>query len=228
MSRYDFSETLVRMFYVLDRNLTTSFSDIPQYSRYYPYIASGEHAGLIGGVGDGLFAGERVMTRQEAVTLAARALANQKGYEFPAAPAEYLAAFSDAGEISEWAHAPVSLTAREGIIGTGGSFAPRRDITRAEAATILYRLFLLLYETPPVAVEMTPLSSGGGAGSRADDAAREGRRQTGPEEEAQENGLREEGAPSSILTIALGISIGVLVAGAGTATVIIIIRKKDT
>ena len=41
LTRYDFSEALVRMFYAQQDGLTTTFTDVPQDSLYYPYIASG-------------------------------------------------------------------------------------------------------------------------------------------------------------------------------------------
>ena len=42
----------------------------------------------------------------------------------------------------------------DGLHDRGGMLDPQRGVTRAEAAVILYRLFLLLNEVPPVAFEL--------------------------------------------------------------------------
>ena len=166
LTRYDFSATLVRMFFALDRSLETSFIDVMPDSAYYSYIASGEREGLIEGVGENLFAGDRIMTRQEAVTVAARALANRRNYTFPADIDEYIAPFSDADDIAEYAKSTVALAVREGIVTRSASFEPLGEITRAETALIMYRLFLLLYEAPPVEIKMSPLEeAAAGSGS---------------------------------------------------------------
>ena len=167
LTRYDFSATLVRMFFALDRSLSTSFIDVPPESDNYSYIASGEHEGLIAGIGENLFAGERIMTRQEAVTLAARTLTGRRDYTYPANIDEYIAQFSDGDEIADWARSAVALAVREGIVDRSSSFAPLSDITRAETAMIMYQLFLLLYEAPPVEIRMSlPDQASGGGGNR--------------------------------------------------------------
>ena len=157
LTRYEFASTLVRLFFALDRDLTTSFEDVPLSSGYYSYIASGEHEGIIEGIGQNLFAGERIMTREEAVVVAVRTLTNKRDYSVPANPYAHLSLLSDSNEISGWARDLIALAVREGIAsGSGGAFFPGRDITRVEAAVILYRLFMLLYETPPVVIIMQP------------------------------------------------------------------------
>ena len=158
LTRYDFSATLVRMFFALDRSLDTSFADVQPDSEYYSYIASGEHEGLIEGIGENRFAGERIMTRQEAVTVSVRALTNKRDYAYPTNTDEYIALFSDADEIAEWAKNMVALAVREGIVDRNPSFEPLAEITRSETALIMYKLFLLLYEAPPVEIKMSPLS----------------------------------------------------------------------
>jgi hypothetical protein len=209
LSRYEFSSALVRMFYALDRNLQTSFVDVPEASIFYPYIASGEHEAIIEGIGDNLFAGERLMKRQEAVTVAARTLKNQKGYDYPADPMLYLSTYADVGSMRAWAYDPVSLAARERLIGLGDNFRPLSDITRAEAATILYRLFMLLYETPPVAIDMTPIAEV--AASEPEETVPASRDRSDEDEEEEPD---EEGSPIPVLPLALGVT-GVLVLGGG-------------
>jgi hypothetical protein len=161
LTRYEFSSAIVRMFFAVDHNLSTSFVDVPVNSPFYSFIASGEHEGLVSGIGNNLFAGERNMTRQEAVSVAARTLINRRGFSEPANAESILSLFGDNQDVSDWARGTVALAAREGLVGMSGNFAPLRDISRTEAAIIMYRLFMLLHETPPVVIEMTPLGSFG-------------------------------------------------------------------
>ena len=156
LSRYDFTQALVGMFFSLDRTLTTSFPDVPADSPYYPYVASAEEKSIVEGFGDGTFGGEINMTVEQMLALAARTLMDQKGYTTPEDAAEYLASFEDAELISSWANDQVALAVREGLMDRGGMLAPQADITRAQAALILYRLFLLLYEVPPAPLNLPP------------------------------------------------------------------------
>ena len=93
------------------------------------------------------------------LALAARTLVDQKGYTLPEDIGAYTGAFEDWNNISQWAESLVALAVREGLIDRGGMLNPGEDITREQAAVILYRLFLLLYEVSPSALEI-PLSGG--------------------------------------------------------------------
>ncbi|MDR3767659.1 MAG: S-layer homology domain-containing protein, partial [Butyricicoccus sp.] len=149
LNRYMFSEALVRMFFALDRNLTTSFTDVPQDSPYYPYVASGEQGAIIEGFEDNTFRGDNDVLREEVIALCSRTLADKKGYSYPTDTAAYLT-FDDADAISDWARDTTALAVRETLVNGTGTLAPQQSISRGEAALLLYRLFMLLYE-PPVA-----------------------------------------------------------------------------
>lgn len=150
LTRYDFMQALVGMFFALDRNLTVSFPDVPKESPYYPYVASAEAEGIAKGFSDGTFSGEFNITREQVAALAGRTLVDQKDYVYPPDNAPYLT-FEDAASISDWAKQDVALAVQTELIDKTGVFEPRRDITRAEAADLLYRLFMMLYETAPIA-----------------------------------------------------------------------------
>ena len=90
------------------------------------------------------------------MTVAARALANRRNYTYPTDIDEYIAPFSDGGDIAEWARGTVALAVREGIVERSSSFDPTGEITRGETALFMYRLFLLLYDAPPVEIRMDP------------------------------------------------------------------------
>lgn len=152
LTRYDFTSALVGMVFALDRELKSDFPDVAADSPYYAYVASAQAGGIINGFDDGTFGGEKHITTEQVLALAARTLADRKGYEYPAAPEEYLG-FSGGDSVSDWAKEAVALAAREGIVAPGETIDPTGDISRADAALYLYRMFMLLYEVSPVAID---------------------------------------------------------------------------
>lgn len=92
--------------------------------------------GVINGVGEEQFAGERIASRAEAAAIIARML----GID----PAKFIGkdGFADSGIHSTWASGYINgLKAKGVVVGDGGDFfQPDRGITRAEAAAMFYRL----------------------------------------------------------------------------------------
>lgn len=154
LNRYEFTQALVGMFFALDRDLTASFPDVPAGSPYYPYVASAQAKDIVKGYADGTFSGQDPINREQVFALAARTLMDQKGYTTPANPDDYLSGFGDQAMISDWAREQLALAVREGVASRGSVILPQDNITREQAAVVLYRLFLLLYEVPPVALDL--------------------------------------------------------------------------
>ncbi len=150
LTRYTFAETLVRMFFALDRSLDTTLTDVPKDSAYYPYVASGEHGSIIEGYEDHTFRGDNEVLREEVMALCSRTLRERKGYVEPDEASSYLH-FTDNDMISDWALGEIALAVRAGLIDNGGILDPQTQISRADSALILYRLFMLLYEVEPAA-----------------------------------------------------------------------------
>ena len=92
--------------------------------------------GVINGVGEEQFAGERIASRAEAAAIIARML----GID----PSKFIGkdGFADSGIHSTWASGYINgLKAKGVVVGDGGDFfQPDRGITRAEAAAMFYRL----------------------------------------------------------------------------------------
>ena len=151
LTRYDFTAALVGMFFALDRELKSDFPDVPQDSPYYAQVASAEAGEIVKGFDDGTFGGDKNITVEQVLALAARTLADKKGYAYPENPEDYLI-FPGAEEVSEWARETTALAAREGIADAAEAISPAEGISRADAALYLYRLFMLLYEVSPVEI----------------------------------------------------------------------------
>ncbi len=154
LTRYDFSQALVKMFFALDKTLACNFSDVTKDNPYYYYVASGAAINIIEGYDDGTFKGEKNIIREEMLALCGRTLKNQKGYIEPSNPEDYLH-FTDSNSIPDKMRSDIALTVREGLIEDGGMLLPQEEITRAESAEILYKLFMLLYEVEPVNIQKT-------------------------------------------------------------------------
>lgn len=119
---------------------SNTFTDVPANSYFEQAVAWASHIDLILGVGEGKFAPNANMTREQlAVTL----------YKFagqPKSSGNASAGFQDAAQVSDWAKSAMDWALQEGLIqGAGaGSLAPKQQATRAQVATILMRFEQLL------------------------------------------------------------------------------------
>lgn len=148
LTRYDFTEALVRMFFALDRDVDTSFIDVNKDSRYYAMVASAEKDKIVEGYDDGTFRGDLNISKEEVIALCARTLAEKKGYTYPENLDNYIN-FIDKDQISDWAKKDIALAVREGLIDGIGTLNPKESIQRSDSTEMLYNLFMLLYETAP-------------------------------------------------------------------------------
>ncbi len=70
------------------------------------------------------------VTRETAMTILGRVLANAESYD--------LSVFSDGATVSSWASAHVQTLVAKGVVeGAGGKLTPKRNITRGEVAKLL-------------------------------------------------------------------------------------------
>ena len=158
LTRYQFTKALVGMFFALDRELVTTFKDVPSDSDYYPYVASAEAWNIVEGIEPEKFGGDINITVEQMLALCARTLVEQKGAFLPTDASPYLLSFNDRGNISEWAVPLVAMAVRDGLFDQTDILNPQGEISREQAAVILYRLFRLLYEVPPIDIDAQPLS----------------------------------------------------------------------
>ncbi len=121
----------------------SAFGDVSQDSWYAPYVQWASENSFVQGVGEGQFAPDRMITRQEMAVLIYRyrtAAQTQSGTgteEFDLA-----SAYTDADSIAGWATEAVAYCTQNGLVqGKDGSvFDPAGTTTRAEMAVLLQRL----------------------------------------------------------------------------------------
>ncbi|TYQ12647.1 UNVERIFIED_CONTAM: S-layer family protein [Acetivibrio alkalicellulosi] len=150
ITREEFAALLISTFYMLDRTLTSSFSDVNKENEFYDYIASSEKQGIISGYPDNTFRGDQLINKEQMILICAKALHEKKQYLYPENPNEYLN-YIDVKDISLWATKEIALAIREGliVIPYDGMLNPKDTMSRGEAALMVYKLFQLLYEVSP-------------------------------------------------------------------------------
>lgn len=121
----------------LDATADTGFSDVAPGSWYTGAIAWALEQGYVTGLNDGTFRPNEPVTREQMCTILTRYL-RDKGYDVAGA----LPTFLDQDEIGNYAKESVAFCTAIGLIqGMGdGTFSPKSETTRAQAATVLLRM----------------------------------------------------------------------------------------
>lgn len=136
ITRAEFAKLLVQEFGLQTRGAGASFTDVASGSWYAEVVSIASANGLITGKGDGSFAPNAPITREEMAVMLARIPALKSG------GTTGTAGFKDGGKISGWAQGAVGRILDEGLMqGRGnGVFAPQGFTTRAEAAKVVHGL----------------------------------------------------------------------------------------
>jgi hypothetical protein len=113
------------------------FTDVSAGAYYAPYAAWASENGIVEGVGGGLFAPSREITRQEMAAMLGRYV----NFADITLDSNARAAFADDAAIASWAKDGVYALAFAGILNGVGedNYAPTKTATRAEVATMLTR-----------------------------------------------------------------------------------------
>ena len=121
-----------------------SFTDVAADKYYTDAVAWAEDLGIAQGMGEGKFAPNGTVTREQGMTFLYRYVVNVLGEE-PAKNGD-LSIFQDAGKISNYAKEAMAWGAAAGLLeGYGdGTVGPKNSVTRAQMAkflTILSKAF---------------------------------------------------------------------------------------
>lgn len=119
------------------------FSDVAADAWYFDAVAWAADAGITGGTGAGFDPG-RAVTRQELAVFLYR-FAALTGMDTGADEAS-LAAFSDAGQVGDWAAQAMAWAVGKGVLAGDetGALNPQAAVTRAQTAQMLLNLSPLL------------------------------------------------------------------------------------
>lgn len=114
------------------------FTDVADGQWYTPYVTWAAQEDIVGGYGDNRFGPTDPITREQMAAILYR-YAQYKGYD--TSETGSLDTFPDAGEVSEYAVAPMEWTVGTGLIAgmEDNTLRPQGTATRAQAATLLMR-----------------------------------------------------------------------------------------
>lgn len=118
-----------------------SFIDCMKDDWYYTYVTNAYTSGLVNGLSAELFGAGTQITRQDVSVMLLRLLLDR---EIKLDSEEKT--FNDSKEIAEYARQAVGILAGMNIVNgyEDGSFAPNAPLTRAESASLIYRMLSII------------------------------------------------------------------------------------
>lgn len=124
----------------------SSFTDVKADAYYMPYVEWASKNGIVSGIGDGKFAPDASITREQMAVIMQN-YAKAIGFELPKVHAEN--SFADSAKISTWAKDAVKSMQMAGILAgkNGNLFDPQGTATRAEVSAVLKRFVELAIST---------------------------------------------------------------------------------
>ncbi len=148
ITRGEFTETLIKALGLMRTGAGKDiFMDVAVDSLYYDAVSAAYEYGIISGYGNGMFRPSDNITREQAITMTARAM-KITGLESELETGEtdrILGGFSDIKELADYAKVSTASCIKTGnVIGrTVKMLAPKDNLTRAEAAVMVKRLLQL-------------------------------------------------------------------------------------
>lgn len=141
VTREQFVKMLVRALGIPAASGVDIFGDVRQSDWYYSDVCTAYAAGIIKGIGDGIFGAGEYITREDMAVSAYRALAVKIGETD-----NHECNFIDAGDISDYAVQAVANLTGMGILSGNpdGGFAPKNLMTRAEAAVLINNMLFAI------------------------------------------------------------------------------------
>ena len=128
-------------FNLMDKDPVSDFYDVPSSHWSYPYVGSAAKTGLVSGYSKDEFGVDGHITRQDMIAILIRVTYRLGLQEKMEQRKEKLVTFTDEEYIADYAMGGVNMLSGCGIISgyEDGSFGPQKELTRAEAATVLAR-----------------------------------------------------------------------------------------
>lgn len=144
ITRAEFAAIMVRALGLKPGDGSNSFTDVASDKWYSDYIKTATTYKIIAGYGNGIFGPNDKITREQAMTMIARAM-KITGLNANLASGDVeklLAGFTDGSSASGYAKETIAACVKSGIVSGRGNnqVAPKAYITRAEVAAIVSRL----------------------------------------------------------------------------------------
>ncbi|MDP4092738.1 MAG: S-layer homology domain-containing protein [Bacillota bacterium] len=145
ISRAEFTAILVRSLGLMRTGTgKDSYSDVNKDDWYYDAISIANDYKLVLGYSDGTFKPGKTITREEAMTMIARAMKLTGKFDTGITDPEasnVLSKFKDNSGIAKWAMQSIALCVRSEVAaGSNGMLTPKNNITRAETTALVMRM----------------------------------------------------------------------------------------
>lgn len=144
LTRAQFLTMLAKTIYGLDpsQSAPAGFADVPATEWYYNYVNWGYANGIVNGLDETTFAPNANITREQMAIMLSNFARNT---ELVLPETNTGASFTDNAAISPWATEAVTKIVSSGIMGgyPEGNYIPQGKATRAEAATVVYKLIMI-------------------------------------------------------------------------------------
>lgn len=138
ITRADFITLLIRTL-GLTAAVDSNFDDISKSDYFYESAAIAKKLGIAQGVGNNKFNPGEQITRQDMMTITARALKLAK--KLKETDTTVLDAFEDTGKVAPYAVQSIAELYKAGLVkGDGNILNPEGNATRAETAVLMYRI----------------------------------------------------------------------------------------
>ncbi|MGO4495045.1 glycosyl hydrolase family 18 protein [Paenibacillus sp. 2RAB27] len=139
VTRAEFLKLLLAALELNDERATSSFKDIRTDAWYYQVVALAEKLGITKGKEDGTFGANETITREDMAVMLSRAAA-AAGVKLGGTGTSAL--FKDSAVIAAYAANAVNEMKLAGLIDgfTDGTFGPKQQTSRAQAAAVIYKL----------------------------------------------------------------------------------------
>jgi alpha-tubulin suppressor-like RCC1 family protein len=149
ITRAEFVTMLVTALNAEAKGAQSIYTDVTPSDWFYTPVTVATKVGWIDGMGNGLFEPNAPITREQMFTILGRIsvdldeIYDGKQNKMPSSEMEkWLAKFSDKGVVSDWAKGPIADAIKADLVhgNPDGTLQPKKDSTRAEAATVINSL----------------------------------------------------------------------------------------
>jgi hypothetical protein len=143
VTRAEFIQILMNAFDLIDLNAKSTMQDVQEGTWYYGAIATAEKLGITNGKAAGIFGLNDQISRQDMAVMVYKATQLLKAN---LSQGTDISEFEDYRLIANYAKEAVTAVQKAGIMdGLGnGMFAPQEQSSRAQAATLIYRVFNII------------------------------------------------------------------------------------
>ncbi|TCM99543.1 S-layer family protein [Paenibacillus sp. BK033] len=141
ITRADFIQLLVSAL-GLTAEVDSNFADVQSTDYYYQAVGIAKKLGITNGIRENRFDPRASISRQDMMTLTAKALVAAKKLSAMNGTAADLSGYADADQVSPYAADSIATLVKNGLVqGAGSKLSPLATTTRAEVAVMLYNIY---------------------------------------------------------------------------------------